>query len=108
MGVAAIQMQTLHLALLNHMRFSWGHYSSLPRSLWMASCPLGMSPHHSAICNQAGPALTLSLSHLAFPIHTDVIGVLPARRPIHHGCSSLSVEVEALGQAVEGTGFHPS
>lgn len=44
--------------------------------------------------------------HLALPIDADVIGVLPARRPVHHGRRSLCVEVEALGQAVEGTGFN--
>ena len=44
--------------------------------------------------------------HLALPVDADVVGVLPARCPIHHGCSSFCVEVETLGQAVEGTGFH--
>ena len=28
--------RTLHLALLNFMRFTWTHFSSLSRSLWMA------------------------------------------------------------------------
>lgn len=44
--------------------------------------------------------------HLALPVDADVIGVLPTRRPVHHGCCSLCVEVESLGQAVERTGFH--
>lgn len=44
--------------------------------------------------------------HLALPVDADVVGVLPARCPVHHGCGSFCVEVETLGQAVEGTGFH--
>lgn len=44
--------------------------------------------------------------HLALPVDADVVGVLPARCPVHHGCGSFCVEVEPLGQAVEGTGFH--
>jgi len=35
--VAMTQEQTLHLALLNLIRFTWVLYWSLPRSLWMAS-----------------------------------------------------------------------
>ena len=33
----------LHLALLNFIRFTWAHFLSLSRSLWMASHPSGMS-----------------------------------------------------------------
>ena len=44
--------------------------------------------------------------HLALPVDADVVGVLPTRGPVHHGRGSLCVEVETLGQAVEGTGFH--
>lgn len=44
--------------------------------------------------------------HLALPVDADVVGVLPARCPVHHSCGSFCVEVETLGQAVEGTGFH--
>jgi len=33
---------TLHLALLNLMKFTWAYFSSLSRSLWMASSPLGL------------------------------------------------------------------
>ncbi|KAK4826465.1 hypothetical protein QYF61_009192, partial [Mycteria americana] len=35
--------RTLHLALLNLLRFTQAHFSSLPRSLWMTSHPSGMS-----------------------------------------------------------------
>ncbi|KAK4818676.1 hypothetical protein QYF61_017421 [Mycteria americana] len=35
--------RTLHLALLNLMRFTQAHFSSLSRSLWMTSRPSGMS-----------------------------------------------------------------
>ena len=40
---------TLHLASLNLIRFSWVYFSSLSRSLWMASLPSGVSiaPHGS-------------------------------------------------------------
>jgi len=34
--------RSVHLALLNFMRFAWAHLSSLSRSLWMASCSLGV------------------------------------------------------------------
>ena len=35
--------RTLHLALLNFLRFTQAHPSSLSRSLWMASLPSSMS-----------------------------------------------------------------
>ena len=35
--------RTLHLALLNLMRLARDHFSSLSMSLWMASCPSGVS-----------------------------------------------------------------
>ena len=35
--------RTLHLALLNFLRFTWAHSSSLSRSLWMASLPSSKS-----------------------------------------------------------------
>ncbi|KAK4823668.1 hypothetical protein QYF61_005639 [Mycteria americana] len=38
LGVARPNCRTLHLALLNVMRFTWAYFSSLSRSLWMASC----------------------------------------------------------------------
>ena len=31
------------LALLNFMRFTWAQFLSLSRSLWMPSCPSGVS-----------------------------------------------------------------
>ena len=34
--------RTLHLALLNIMRFTWAQFSSLSRSLWMTSYPSGV------------------------------------------------------------------
>ncbi|KAK4826403.1 hypothetical protein QYF61_008690 [Mycteria americana] len=37
-GVVLTHGRTLHMALLNLMRFTWAHFSSLSRSLWMASC----------------------------------------------------------------------
>jgi len=39
MGVASTRVQDFALGLLNIMRFTWAHCSSLSRSLWMASCP---------------------------------------------------------------------
>ncbi|KAK4818403.1 hypothetical protein QYF61_012324 [Mycteria americana] len=42
-GFPQARCRTLHLALLNLMRFTRAHFSSLSRSLWMASCPSGMS-----------------------------------------------------------------
>ena len=41
--VALTQVQTLHMDLLNLLRFIWAHCSSLSRSLWMASHPSGVS-----------------------------------------------------------------
>jgi len=35
--IAGIAPKSLHLALLNLIRFSWVHFSSLSRSLWMDS-----------------------------------------------------------------------
>lgn len=66
--------------------------SPLPGALSLSPCP----------CPVPAPP---GLSHLALPVDTDVIGVLPARGPVHHGRRPLRVEVEALGQAVEGTGL---
>ena len=43
LGIAPTKMQDLHLALLNLVRFTWAHFLSLSRSLWMASCPSAMS-----------------------------------------------------------------
>ena len=37
LGLSRPKCSTLHLALLNLVRFSWAHFSSLSRSLWMAS-----------------------------------------------------------------------
>jgi len=42
-GVALTQVQDLHLALLNLMRFTQAHLSSLSRFLWMTCHPSGMS-----------------------------------------------------------------
>jgi len=39
LGLPQPKCSTLHLALLNLFRFSWAHFSSLSRSLWMASLP---------------------------------------------------------------------
>lgn len=63
--------------------------------------PLGVCP-----CPPArGVSLPPEVSHLALPVDTDVVAVLPAGGPVHHGRRPLRVEVEALGQAVEGTGL---
>lgn len=76
----------------------------MPVSVWA-----GGGQHSPA----QGPALAFPSrvcprrrQHLALPVDADIVGVLPARCPIHHSCSSFCVEVEALSQAVEGTGFH--
>ncbi|KAK4831169.1 hypothetical protein QYF61_015639 [Mycteria americana] len=47
LGLPRPMCRTLHLALLNFMRFTWSHSSSLSRSLWMASFPSSVSvaPH---------------------------------------------------------------
>ena len=46
-GFATSQLKTLHLDLLNLMRFTWVYCLSLSRYFWMASPPSGMStaPH---------------------------------------------------------------
>ena len=41
-GLPRPMCRTLRMALLN-MRFTWAHISSLSRSLWMKSCPSGVS-----------------------------------------------------------------
>lgn len=106
-------------ALSSHTRAAVSQDQGTPWALFR-SPPL---PWHAPVCGHMQsrgmptlplpmPALPLPQAHpkarlhLALPIDTDVVGVLPARRPIHHGCGSLRVEVEALSQAVEGTGFH--
>jgi len=46
-GVAPTHVQDLALGLVEPQT----QFSSLSRSLWMASCPSGMSLHHSAWCH---------------------------------------------------------
>jgi len=56
--------RTLHLAWLNLMRFPQAHFSSLSRSLWMASCPSGVSnctTQLDVICKLTEGALDLSV-----------------------------------------------
>jgi len=43
LGLPRPMCRTLHLALLNLLRFAQAHLSSLSRSLWMVSRPSGMS-----------------------------------------------------------------
>jgi len=42
LGIALTHVQTLHLTLLNLIRFAEAHLSSLSRSLWMPSLPSSM------------------------------------------------------------------
>jgi len=45
--------RTLRLALLNLMRFTWTHVSSLSRSLWVASLPSGVvTVPHSLVSSE--------------------------------------------------------
>lgn len=74
--------------------------SPAPRDLPLLLLGVCSCPPHPGVC-----PCPSQVSHLAFPVDTDVIAVLPARGPVHHGRRPLRVEVEALGQAVEGTGL---
>lgn len=48
----------------------------------------------------------LRVSHLTLSVHTHVYRVVPAQRAIHHGWSTLGVEVVPFRQAVERARFH--
>lgn len=74
--------------------------SPVPRDLPLLLLGVCSCPPHPGVC-----PCPSQVSHLALPVDTDVIAVLPARGPVHHGRRPLRVEVEALGQAVEGTGL---
>ena len=51
-GLSCPRCRTLHLDLLNLMRFASACCSSLSRSLWLVSCPSGVSLHPTAWCCQ--------------------------------------------------------
>lgn len=52
LGLSQPQWRTLHLALLNFMRFAQTNISGLSMSLWMASLPCSMLTTHTAWCQQ--------------------------------------------------------
>jgi len=65
-GIAPTVVQYPALALLNLMRFTWAHFSSLSRSLWMAFHPSGVSTAPFSLVSSANllrvHSLLLSMS----------------------------------------------
>ncbi|KAK4810857.1 hypothetical protein QYF61_008829 [Mycteria americana] len=61
-GLPQPRCRTLHLALLNLMRFTQAHFSSLPRSLWMTSRPSGVSTAPLSLVSSANLLRVHSIS----------------------------------------------
>jgi len=60
----------LHLNLLNLMRFTWTNYSSLSRSLWMASCPLGVL---TALYSLVSSATLLKMQFILLSVSVKIL-----------------------------------
>ena len=57
----------MHLALLNLIRFSWAHFSSLSRSLWMASLPSSVLTAPLSLVSSANLLRVYHFFMLCFP-----------------------------------------
>lgn len=70
--------RTLHLALLNFIRFEQAHLSRLSKSLWMASIPSTVSwLHHSVECS-----LQTFLKVQSIPLFTSLTKMLNCASPL--------------------------
>ena len=62
LGLPRTKCNTLHLSLFNLIQSSWAHFSSLPRSLWMASLPSVVCTPQLGVIKLAEGALNPTMS----------------------------------------------
>lgn len=64
-GLPQLKCNTLHLTLLNLITFAWAHYSSLYRSIWIASCASAIQLHELSKFAES------ALSHIIYVTDID-------------------------------------
>ncbi|KAK4817090.1 hypothetical protein QYF61_027921 [Mycteria americana] len=84
--------RSLHLALLNFMRFTWAHSSSLSRSLWMTSLPSSKS---TALLSLVSSANLLRVHSI--PLSVSLMKTLNSTHP--------TIDYKSLDVAIKPTPY---